>query len=287
MNIAIIGVGEVGGCYARALAGRADLWLCDVKREGPPAETAAALGLQLVGAPDAGLADADVVLVCTPGGECAGVAAAVLPHLGPASFYLEMSTARPDDLKQAAAMFRAAGRDFVDIAIMSSIQLAGARTPLLMAGDRLDAARALFEDLGAPVRLVEGNAAAGDATALKLLRSVLIKGLECLAVEALTAAEAMGVRGQLMAVLQDLDETRFADFAEMMVTTHAPHAARRGHEMVEAAEQLRAMGYDGLITSALPARFEKTVAAKAKYPGADRVRGMAEALAWLDRALRD
>ena len=280
-KLAIIGVGEVGGCFARALQDRYHLALYDIKRDGPPVETANALGLELHGSAGPWLSDCDSVLVCTPGDACRAVADAVLPHILPQTNYIEMSTASPKDLR-----FVARYRPITDVAIMSSIQLMGASVPLLMAGERLAEAEALFAPLSAKINFVEAPAAAGDATALKLLRSVIIKGLECLAVEALTAAEEMGVRPQLSAVLTDLDEKPLDEFLEMMITTHAPHAARRGHEMEEAAAQLRDMGYDAMITTMLPERYAKTVAAKDLLPGAERVQAMTPSLAWLTEALK-
>ncbi len=283
MNIAIIGVGEVGGTYARALADRAALQLCDILEDGPPRECADALNLPLHRAPGDWLKTAEIVLVCTPGAECWPVAEAVAGYLADDAVYADMSTANPADLRRAAEHI---GRRMVDVAIMSSMQLSGAQSPLLLAGEELGDLQALYESLAARVDMVE-DGRPGDATSLKLLRSVLVKGMECLAVEALTAAEAMGVRPQLTSVLRDIDERPFAEFLEMMITTHAPHARRRGHEMRGATAQLRDAGYDGLVTGILSDRYAKTLERLSDEPAAQRVQPMAESLALLLKTVRE
>lgn len=285
MRITIIGIGEVGGAYATALAPKVDLTLCDIKEDGPPAATADALGLKIERAPGPGLAHADTVLVCVPGKQSPVVAKDALPFVGPHTIYVDMSTARPDDLRTWAAAFDREGRAFVDLAIMGSIQIWGAKPPVLLSGPAADKARPLYDELGSDTKLVESGQP-GDATSLKLLRSILVKGIECLAVEAMTAAERMNVRPQLMGIMKDMDDSSIADFLEMLVTTHIPHSTRRRHEIIESADQLREMGFDALVTSALPPRYEATLARKEVDKPAEGVQPMAESLAWLMGAVR-
>lgn len=286
MHIAIIGCGEVGGAYARALEGRATLSLCDIRSDGPPRETANALGLALHPAPGPWLTDCDLAVSAVPGSESAAAAASALPFLAEAALLVDVSTASPGDMRAAAARFADAGRGFVDAAIMSAIAIAGAAAPVLIAGPDGRRAAEPFRIMGAPTRLLE-DSAAGDAVALKLLRSVVVKGLEVLAVESLTAAEHLGVRDRLLAQLEDLDEKPIATFLAALVTTHIRHAARRGHEVGEAARQLAEMGFEPIVAGALRGRYEATLAAaRTVPPGEDTQRSLDAALDWLVRAGR-
>lgn len=285
MRIAIIGIGEVGGAFAKALAPEHDLSLCDIKTDGPPAETAQALGKTLEPAPGPWLAEQDFVLVCVPGKESPVVAEAALPCVGAETVYVDMSTARPDDLRNWSERFDAAGKPFVDLAILGSIQIWQAKPPVLLAGSVAAQAETLYAALGSRTDIVDGGRP-GDATSLKLLRSILVKGIECLAVEALTAAEHMDVRPQLMTMMRDMDDSSIADFLEMLVTTHIPHSARRRHEIVESAEQLREMGFDALVTAALPPRYDATLRYKTEDAPDEGVQPMAQSLAWLMGAVR-
>jgi len=204
-----------------------------------------------------------------------------LPVLGKDTIYVDTGTTSPDDLRRLATDFAAADRALLDVAIMGAIALAGAACPVLAAGPAATQVEAVFDRMGAAATALP-DSAVGDASSLKLLRSVIVKGLECLAVESLTAAESLGVREQLYAVFQDIDAAGFVPFVEALLRTHAPHAERRGHEMEDAAAQLRALGFDALITSALPARYQATQAANLSCEARRTVAGETDlALSWL------
>jgi 3-hydroxyisobutyrate dehydrogenase-like beta-hydroxyacid dehydrogenase len=281
MHIAIIGCGEVGGVYGRALDDKAALFLCDIVRDGRPGALAGELGLPLHAAPGDWLRRCDVAIAAVPGRESAAAAASALEFLSRDCVYVDVSTGSPESLRQSAAAFEAAGRSFVDTAIMGAIALTAARTPVLIAGRDAGRAREVFALMGAPVKLLDGGTP-GDAVALKLLRSVVIKGLECLSIESLTAAEQLGIRDRLFEVLSDVDASPFAELMEALVTTHIVHAERRMHEMEDSTAQLRALGFDAAVTGALPARYAATLGARAANPPpSDAHESLDAALEWL------
>ena len=278
MQIALIGCGEVGGAYARALRGKATLSLCDIVADGRPGALSQELGQPLNTYPGDWLRSCDFAIAAVPGRESAVAAASALPFLSKESLYIDVSTGAPDSLRQSATDFEAAGRAFVDTAIMGGIALTGGKTPVLIAGKEAKRASEIFALMGATANILEGGLP-GDAVSLKLLRSVVVKGLECVAVESLTAAEHLGVRDKLFDILGDLDASPIADIMSALVTTHILHAERRMHEMEDSAAQLRALGFDAAVTGALEARYAATLACRAKNPPAD------DAHETLDRAL--
>lgn len=286
MRIAIIGCGEVGGAYARALSGKAELFLCDIVSEGRPGALSQELGLPLSAAPGDWLRGCDIAIAAVPGRESAVAAASALPFLSKESIYVDVSTGAPDSIRQSAKDFESAGRSFVDTAILGAIALTGGKTPVLIAGEESARAREVFVLMGSSAKVLDGGAP-GDAVALKLLRSVIIKNLECAAVESLTAAEHLGVRDKLFEALGDVDNAPFTDLLETLVTTHILHSERRMHEMEESAAQLRSLGFDGAVTGALEARYKATLAAGKKNPPADDVHEtLDKALEWLITAGR-
>ncbi len=284
MHIAIIGCGEVGGAYARALRGKATLSLCDIEPGGRPGAVALELGETLHGAPDAWLTECDAAIAAVPGRETVVAARSALPFLARHAVYIDVSTGSPADLRASAKQFSEAGRTFVDTAIMGAIALTGGATPVLIAGEK--AARGPFDMMGAPVRFLEG-AAPGDAVALKLLRSVIVKGIECVAIESFTAAEHLGLRDRLEENLADIDAAPIVDLIGSLATTHILHAGRRMHEMEESAAQLKSLGFDAAVTSALQKRYAATLAAReSNPPPGDAHETLDKALAWLMESAR-
>jgi 3-hydroxyisobutyrate dehydrogenase-like beta-hydroxyacid dehydrogenase len=286
MQIAIIGCGEVGGAYARALRDKATLLLCDIVSGGRPGILSEEMGLPLNAAPGDWLQSCDFAIAAVPGRSSAVAAASALPFLSQGSVYIDVSTGAPDSLRQSSKDFEASSRAFVDIAIMGAIALTGGKTPVLVAGEQATRACEVFALMETPSKILE-DGAPGDAVALKLLRSVVIKGLECVSIESLTAAQYLGVRDKLIDVLGDLDQSPIADYMSALVTTHILHAERRMHEMEESAAQLRALGFDATVTGALEQRYMATLDGRGKNPPpGDAHESLDKALDWLITAGR-
>ena len=123
MRIALIGCGEVGGAYGRALNGNAELALCDIVSEGRPGSLARELGLELHEKPGDWTRDCDVAIAAVPGRESSVAALSALPFLSEDCVYIDVSTGAPDSLRQSAQDFAAAKRHFVDTAILGAIAL--------------------------------------------------------------------------------------------------------------------------------------------------------------------
>lgn len=286
MKIAIIGCGEVGGAYTRALRGKADLALCDIVSDGRPGALAQDMGLTLNSAPGDWLTECDFAIAAVPGKESPVAARDALPFIASDALYIDVSTGAPADLFAWSEKYREAQRDFVDVAIVGSIPIYGGATPVLIAGSKANSARAVFELMGAPVKIMQ-DGKPGDAVALKLLRSIILKGLECLSIECLTAADHLGLRPQVLAALQDLDDRKIADVMSALVRSHLLHAKRRMHEMEESSAQLKALGFDAAVTQSLSARYAATLKEAAANPpeeGANE--SLDEAIAWLTQTCR-
>jgi len=279
MKIAFIGMGEVGRAYAGALAGRGHaIHACD------PAAGPAALDLIRDGgflhhtSIGPWLGEIDLVFCCVDGRSTARAFAASLPYLRAGTEYVDMTTADPADMRAAAAEAGERSVVFVDIAIIGGISLTGARTPLLRAGTDGERLSRLLEEVEAPVQVLD-EGRAGDASFLKLVRSLFTKGLEALAVECLTAAERYQVRDQLFTVLSDIDRTPLRTLLESMIRTHPVHAKRRLAEVETAGALLAAAGQPLIVQPAVRDLFASTVAGLAAHGTPEG--GADTALDWL------
>jgi 3-hydroxyisobutyrate dehydrogenase-like beta-hydroxyacid dehydrogenase len=261
MHVAIIGLGEVGRCFAEPLqrAGHR-LGLCEARPSAAASELALSLGSPIHSRAGDWIADADLVLSCVTGAVSLDVLKQVAPCMRKGAAFADLTTASPDLKREAAAV--AAGRSvrYIDVAIMGGILINRERTPLLAAGEGVAGFKALMEAAGSRVKVIDGGAA-GDAMSLKILRSVFTKGMEALSVELLMSAEKQGVREKLYEQLLDIDRTPLRDFIEMLVRTHVVHAKRRAHEVGDAQHEMAAQGLPSTVLPGVGERFRKTAAA--------------------------
>ena len=158
--------------------------------------------------PASAVAEADLVLAVTSASGAAAALESVVAVLPPGAVYADLSTASPGSKHRLGSTAAAAGVGFVDVALMAPVPGNGLRAPSLAAGPAAEAFAATMRPLGMPVEVVGSEA--GQAATRKPLRSVVMKGLAQLLIEALRAAEAArlaaGRWDQLLAQPSDVDE---------------------------------------------------------------------------------
>ncbi|KAA1285462.1 NAD(P)-dependent oxidoreductase [Alcaligenes faecalis] len=257
-RVALIGAGEVARFYGAALkSAGVQVPFILVRRESAPAsELAHQLGAQLCLQADARWQDLDGVLSAVTGTQAEVVAKAVMPHLSSGTLYMDLCTAEPQAMESLDALAQQHGIELADLAIMGSVPSTGAQTALLAAGQGAGRAAAFWQAQGAPVRILPGKA--GDAMRLKLLRSLMTKGLEALGIENLMLAERMGLRAELYEVLEDLNQRGLQDFMESCLRSHLVHGVRRRDEVLQVRRQLELAGIAPRVTNGVLDFFEHT-----------------------------
>lgn len=275
----------VGACYMQALLaqGHQLIGICDLQLRDDVAQQVAAVGGVVHTQPGAWLSNAELVVSAVFGTVALDLARTAFPHMQKGSLYVDMTTADPEDMHVAMAAASEHGVDFVDVAITGAVNLSLQKTPLLISGEKAQTVQQIYSPLGA--RLTVVGTRPGDASSLKLLRSIYTKGVEALAVECLVTAHRMGLTEELFDVLKDIDETPMRKLMESMVLTHIPHSARRRNEVVEAQRQMRSLQIRPVVSPSVEALFSQTVAARAKqsFDGTTPQ----DALAWLSKNVMD
>ncbi|MBJ3774875.1 NAD(P)-dependent oxidoreductase [Acuticoccus mangrovi] len=279
-SVLMIGYGEVGQAFAQRVAGAgAALQVVDRLHAG---ESVA--GVTVAAEPPASLAGVDMVLAAVPSSVSVAVAEAYAAL--PGDFvYVDLSSSAEGAMREAAARFAGRKARFADAAIMGSVNLHGAGTPLIIAGEGSDEAADHLEAFGFEVTRLTGGKA-GDASALKLLRSVLTKGLEAVAVECFVAARAMGLSDALRDNLSDIGRTSFPDFLDAIIRTHVVHAPRRAHEVAGAVAQLEERDLPASVSRAVLDAFHRTSDRLVAAAPAQPPKSADEALAWLSGETR-
>lgn len=187
------------------------------------------------------VAGADLVFSAVTAKQVAAAGAATGPHLAAGQIFLDINSASPGAKREASPAVTAAGAHYVEAAVMSNVPPHGHRVPMFLAGAAAEKAAALMTPFGMDVEVVGPDI--GRASSIKMIRSVMVKGLEALFVESLTAAHRAGVEDK---VIESLGESfpglDWRGKAGYHLGRVALHAARRADEMEEVAETLRDIG---------------------------------------------
>lgn len=281
MNITIIGCGEVGYIYAKALANTGHLLqLCTPRPSDKIVKLISETNIQLHTKINDWIYNSDTVISCTPGSTSLSVARETIPFLKRGAIFADFSTSSPQDKREGAALATTRNIYFVDVAIMGSIDLNQEKTSLLCSGDGAETIAKLMQELGASARVLPGKKA-GDAISLKLLRTIFMKGLSALTVECVVAAQHHGVKELLYESLSDLDKTPINDFLDMLLRNHVSHACRQQHEIAEVTKQLKLSGLPVQLLPAIEALFAKTCESNRTDPINTKNPTTEEALDWL------
>jgi 3-hydroxyisobutyrate dehydrogenase-like beta-hydroxyacid dehydrogenase len=209
------------------------------------------IGVRLAGSAADAARGCDIVISAVTASSSLEAAQSVKPYLS-GQLYLDINSVSPGRKQATAAHLDGAAR-YVDVAVMAPVHPARHQTPCLLAGPHAEAVEPILRDLAMKVSVA--GPTIGGAAAIKMVRSVMVKGLEALTCECFLAAERAGVEEAVIASLAKsypgLDwPTMIAYNLERM----ASHGIRRAAEMEEVAETLRELGLEPLMASATVGR---------------------------------
>lgn len=258
MKIAFIGFGEAAKAFADSLTANDpvlvfacyDILFDDEGMEGPTAERARASGVAPAESPTETIADADWIVSAVTASSSLDAARSVAPHVNQGQVFFDINSVSPGRKRESAKLFAPKDVTYVDMAVMAPVHPNGHRTPVLVAGsiagdiaDRLTKLDFQFEVV---------DEAPGAATAIKMVRSLFVKGLEAITVEALLAAEASGCRERIMKSLSgSFAGLGWPEFADYEFERTLKHGRRRAAEMRECAVTLDELGLFGALAGAI------------------------------------
>ena len=239
--MAIFGLGEAGTLIAADLvAAGLDVAAFD------PAPVATPPGVRRCPTPAEAVAGAEVVVALTPQADARVALTQALADIPAGALYADLSTSAARLKAELAELAGGRGLAFVDVAMMSIVPGNGIRLPALASGTGAHRFVTAFRPLGMDVEAVAGPA--GLASTHKLLRSVVMKGLAALVIEAVEAAAAAGCSDWLWANLAAEIDKADGPFLARLVKGTGQHAVRRLHEMEASAELLRELGIKPVMT---------------------------------------
>lgn len=243
-NLALIGFGEAASTFAKAANWKGGAY--DILGERRVAIAKAGL-IPCERASEA-LLNADIVLSLVTADQSLSAAGAYAPLLKAGAIWCDMNSVAPSTKLEAALAVEAAGARYVDVAILAPVNPAQLAVPLLISGSCASEAAAALAGAGFKnVRAVGSEI--GRASTIKMVRSIMVKGIEALTGEMMAAANAAGVAEEVLASLDASERAvgwvaRAAYNLDRMET----HGLRRAAEMEEVAKTLRELGIEPVMT---------------------------------------
>lgn len=271
MKIAFIGYGEAARSFTDSLAQKASVEILaayDICQDESMAAAATSRGLRFESEIGRAISGADWIISAVTADRSLEAAQSAADHLRQGQLFIDINSVSPGRKKQAAAVVTARNAGYLDMAVMAPVNPRGHATPILIAGPSANLLRADFDALGFRFEIIGDEI--GAATAIKMVRSMFVKGLEALTVETLMAAAAAGCFDR---VVNSLAETfpglGWPDNARYMFERTLRHGARRAAEMRESAVTYDELGFVGALAAKIADVQDKmgAVAATELPPG--------------------
>ena len=260
ITLGIIGFGEVGGIFGRGLLGKPGIlavhaWdLTFAGETGASARSAAtAAGVKAEGSMAALCEHATLVVSAVTASNTLDVAQEAARHARPGTVFLDLNSASPGTKQRAADIWEAAGGHYVEAGVMTSVPPYGIRVPMLLGGAHAAALALTLTTWGMDAKPVSDRL--GVASAIKMSRSIMIKGLEALVVEAYTNARAYGVEEYVLPTLQEtFPQIDWGQQGAYFFSRVVQHGKRRAEEMRESANTVKEAGFEPTMASAIAAK---------------------------------
>lgn len=265
LRVCLIGFGEVGQILAADLADGAELSAWDILFDRPDSIPSLAIKKYNIGAgasaKDAA-ADADIVLSAVTAASDLDAAKSAAEGLKPGAFFVDFNSASPGMKQRAASIVDGAGGRYVEAAVMSPFPPRRLATAMLLGGPHAREFLGQAHTLGFTGARFYADSV-GPASATKMCRSVMIKGIEALLTESMLTARHYGVEAEVLGSLSDLLPVGdWEKLARYMISRSLEHGVRRAEEMREVAATVREAGLEPLMSSATAERQDWAAAYK-------------------------
>ena len=245
-DVTLIGFGEAGMAFATAASWKQRAVAYDIALERQSA--AAEAGVVAARSAQKALQNAPVILSLVTADQALTAAREYAPLIAPGALWCDMNSVAPETKRAAAAAIEANAGRYVDVAVLAPVKPAPLSVSLLLAGASAGAAQGALAGLGFTNLRIVGDAV-GRASAVKMIRSVMVKGLEALTAEMLLAAAAAGVTDEVLASLDASERSvSWAERADYNLDRMLVHGLRRAAEMSESSDTLRGLGVTPMMT---------------------------------------
>ncbi len=266
-KIGFLGFGEAAGAFADSLGTTVaglqfaawDIALGETDRSPAMREAMASRDVDILAGPDE-FSECGWIFSAVTASQCLNAGKLIAAYIRPDQILIDINSVAPAVKRQVSDVVRARGADYLDMAVMAPVHPHGHGTPVCVAGSIVEEIWPLLRDIGFNGEAV--GTEPGAATAIKMVRSLFVKGLEAITVEALLAAEASGCLDTILASLSaSYPGLGWPNIASYHFERLTRHGKRRSEEMMMSAETLDALGLNGQLAREIATVHATTQAA--------------------------
>lgn len=260
LKIGFVGFGEAGYNLAKGLRGEgvAQLFAYDINTQAPKLgerirHRAGEASVRLLDSSESLARESDILLSVVTASSAAEAATQTAPFLQPHHFYADLNSVSPETKCAIAQIITEAGARFVEAAVMAPVPPYGHKVPMLLGGPNARSFAELLSPAGMRFEVISDQV--GAAVAVKMCRSIIVKGLEALLFECVLGATHYGADERVFASLDEsFPGMNWSKLAGYMISRVVEHGERRARELEEVAATLRAAGIEPLMAEAIVQR---------------------------------
>jgi 3-hydroxyisobutyrate dehydrogenase-like beta-hydroxyacid dehydrogenase len=282
-KVGIIGFGEAGAAFATGWIGRVafELSAYDIKTDnlelrGKKFTDYNKTSVTAAHSPDELAQNVSAIFSLVTANQARQAAKSVCNTLAKGAFFFDCNSCSPGTKRDAAKLIEAVGGRYVDVAVMAPVYPKLHRAPLLISGPHATDAAQFLTDADMNVTIVEGGI--GAASTIKMIRSIMVKGMEALSAECFLASRKAGIDE---VILQSLDKSypafHWADKAAYSLERMMVHGRRRAAEMHEVAKTVEELGLTSEMSQAT-VKWQQRIGDLALDAGADDLGERADAV---------
>lgn len=247
-TIGLIGFGEAGSILAQDLAAQGvsvqvyDRLLDEPTHRQQMVDKARQCNVRLCESIQDAARDVPLVISAVTAGNALDVARDAARSMAPGQLFMDINSVAPATKQAAQQLIAASGAGYIDAAVMAPVPPKRLKTPILLGGEAADELSVALDTLGFDTRVVSSDV--GVASAIKMCRSIMIKGLEALTTECVTTARHYGAEMEVLASLHKSFPSMGWDdqLPHYLISRVAEHGGRRAEEMEEVAKTVLAAG---------------------------------------------
>ena len=259
-RIALIGFGEVGGIFGHDFrTGGLRVSAFDILLDSEPSrsamlEKAGKADVRAADTPEDAVRGAELVISAVTAASAVDAARSAAAHLSAGQIYFDLNSVSPDTKREIANVLKSSPATFVEAAVMAPVSPQRLKVPMLLGGPDASGVAPLLTAIGMNVKAISDQI--GVPSAIKMCRSIIIKGLEAITVESMFTARRYGAEKQ---VLDSLAATYpgmgwDSTLPDYLISRVAEHGKRRAAEMREAAQAVADAGIEPLTALATAQR---------------------------------